>query len=109
MILNEIWNFVNSSNHPGEFPETFSNIWKKFPGYPLSHRPFLEIVSGICLYGLKRNSIFRNNICYGATNPEEITDEEIIEMAKKSNALEFINQLPDGLDTQIGERKQLHL
>ena len=58
---------------------------------------------------VKRNSIFRNNICYGATNPEEISDEEIIEMAKKSNALEFINQLPDGLDTQIGERKQLHL
>ena len=58
---------------------------------------------------LKPNSIFRNNICYGATNPEEISDEEIIEMAKKSNALEFINQLPDGLDTQIGERKQLHL
>merc|ERR1712131_283267 len=48
-------------------------------------------------------SVFRNNICYGATNPELITDEEIIEMAKKSNALEFINQLPDGLNTQIGE------
>ena len=30
-------------------------------------------------------------------------------MAKKSNALEFINQLPDGLDTQIGERNRLHL
>ena len=58
---------------------------------------------------LKLNFIFRNNICYGATNPEEISDEEIIEMAKKSNALEFINQLPDGLDTQIGERNLLHL
>ena len=56
---------------------------------------------------LRLNSIFRNNICYGATNPEEITDDEIIEMAKKSNALEFINQLPDGLDTQIGERNRL--
>ena len=53
------------------------------------------------------NVDFRNNICYGATNPEEISDEEIIEMAKKSNALEFINQLPDGLDTQIGERESV--
>ena len=56
---------------------------------------------------VKCNFIFRNNICYGATNPEEISDEEIIEMAKKSNALEFINQLPDGLNTQIGEREKL--
>ena len=37
MILNEIGNIVNSGNDPGEFPETFSNIWKK----PLSLDPFL--------------------------------------------------------------------
>ena len=41
MILNKIWNFVNSGNDPGEFPETFSRYWKKFPEKPLSHDPFL--------------------------------------------------------------------
>ena len=99
MILNKIWNFVNSGNDPGEFPETFSRYWKKSPEKPLSHDPFLgknifswlstheiyleivsakkspesrpkiaksgksfpesppvflEIVSGICLYGLSK-------------------------------------------------------
>ena len=42
MILNEIWNFVNSGNDPGEFPETFSRYWKKFPENPLSHAPKLQ-------------------------------------------------------------------
>ena len=30
-----------SGNDPGEFPETFSRYWKKFPEKPLSHDPFL--------------------------------------------------------------------
>jgi len=29
-------------NDPGEFPETFSRYWKKFPEKPLSHAPFLR-------------------------------------------------------------------
>ena len=41
MIFSKIWNFVNSGNDPGEFPETFSRYWKKFPEKPLSHDPFL--------------------------------------------------------------------
>ena len=41
MILNDIVNIVNLGNDPGEFPETFSRYWKKFPEKPLSHDPFL--------------------------------------------------------------------
>ncbi len=41
------------------------------------------------------------NIRYG--NPEA-TKAQIIEAAKKANAWEFIEQFPEGLETQIGER-----
>lgn len=41
------------------------------------------------------------NITYG--NPDA-TEEEVIQAAKKANALEFINSLPNGFDTIVGER-----
>ena len=43
----------------------------------------------------------RENIAYGDT---EASEEEIIEAAKKANAMEFIGNFPDGLDTVVGER-----
>ena len=43
----------------------------------------------------------RENIAYGNL---EATDEQILAAAKKANALQFINTLPDGLDTVVGER-----
>lgn len=43
----------------------------------------------------------RENIAYGKPNA---TDDEIIATAKKANAWEFIQQLPMGLDTLVGER-----
>ena len=44
---------------------------------------------------------FRENIAYG--NPDA-TDEAIIDAAKKANIHDFIISLPEGYDTQIGER-----
>ncbi|MDO4796689.1 MAG: ABC transporter ATP-binding protein [Coriobacteriales bacterium] len=43
----------------------------------------------------------RENIAYGRPNA---TDEEIREAARLANALEFIDRLPHGLDTMVGER-----
>lgn len=43
----------------------------------------------------------KENIRYGKPNA---TEEEIIDAAKKANALEFIHKLPDGFDTLVGER-----
>ncbi len=43
----------------------------------------------------------RENIQYGKTNA---TEEETIAAAKQANAMEFINKLPEGLDTLVGER-----
>ena len=47
------------------------------------------------------NNSIRYNIAYGVENPSET---DIIEAAKRANAYEFIQNLPEGIDTQIGER-----
>lgn len=43
----------------------------------------------------------RENIAYGRP---DATDEEIREAARLANALEFVDRLPAGLDTMVGER-----
>lgn len=45
----------------------------------------------------------RYNIAYGA-NAEKATDENIRRAARLANATEFIDSLPNGLDTVLGER-----
>ena len=43
----------------------------------------------------------RDNIAYGKP---EATFEEIVEAAKKANIHDFVQSLPDGYDTLVGER-----
>ena len=43
----------------------------------------------------------KENILYGKP---DATEEEVIEAARKANIIEFIESLPDGWDTEIGER-----
>jgi subfamily B ATP-binding cassette protein MsbA len=45
-------------------------------------------------------SIF-DNICYGKG---VATEEEVLEAARQANALDFIEELPEGMETQVGER-----
>lgn len=47
------------------------------------------------------NASIRDNILYGRL---DATDEEIVEAAKRANIHDYIMTLPDGYDTQIGER-----
>jgi ABC-type multidrug transport system fused ATPase/permease subunit len=47
------------------------------------------------------NNTVRYNIAYG--NPTA-TEKDIIDAARRANAYEFIAQLPNGLDTMIGDR-----
>jgi len=47
------------------------------------------------------NGTVRENILYGRPGA---TDEEVVAAAQAANAQEFIVDLPDGYDTQIGER-----
>ncbi|MCU5746240.1 ABC transporter ATP-binding protein/permease [Staphylococcus sp. SQ8-PEA] len=53
----------------------------------------------------------QDNVLFSDTIKENIllgkpdaTDEEIIDAAKKANAHDFITRLPDGYDTEVGER-----
>ncbi len=43
----------------------------------------------------------RENILFGNT---EASDEQIIDAAKKANALEFINSFPEKMETEVGDR-----
>jgi subfamily B ATP-binding cassette protein MsbA len=48
------------------------------------------------------NDTIRNNIAYGIA--DQVTEEQIIEAAKHAYAWEFIADMPDQLDTEVGER-----
>ena len=48
------------------------------------------------------NDTVRNNIAYGIGH--EVDDEKVIEAAKQAYAWEFIEKMPDQLDTEVGER-----
>ena len=47
------------------------------------------------------NASVRDNIAYAL---EEVDEEAVWEAARLANALEFIHKLPEGFDTQLGER-----
>ena len=47
------------------------------------------------------NTTIKDNILYGRL---DATDEEIYEAAKAANVLEFVDKMPEGLNTIVGER-----
>ena len=47
------------------------------------------------------NASIKDNILYGRL---DASDEEVIEAAKRANIHDYIMSMPDGYDTQIGER-----
>ena len=49
------------------------------------------------------DSSIRENVAFGQ-NPEDINDDRINLALKDANLLEFIRSLPEGLDTEVGER-----
>ncbi|KAJ8981301.1 hypothetical protein NQ317_004038 [Molorchus minor] len=46
----------------------------------------------------------KENILYGADDPEKVTDEELIRVSKEANVYQFVQQLPEGFDTVVGEK-----
>ncbi len=48
------------------------------------------------------NDTIRNNIAYGSLG--EASEEQIIEAARQAYAWEYIEKLPQGLDTMVGEK-----
>ena len=51
------------------------------------------------------NDTVANNIAYGAMN--SVSKNAVIEAAKLANAMEFIEKLPQGLDTRVGDNGNL--
>ncbi|HKJ15753.1 MAG TPA: lipid A export permease/ATP-binding protein MsbA [Xanthomonadales bacterium] len=51
------------------------------------------------------NDTVRGNIAYGAL--ANVPDEEVIRAAQTAHAMEFIDRLPSGLDTRVGENGTL--
>ena len=47
------------------------------------------------------NDTIAHNIAYGAL--DTATEEDVIQAARTAHAMEFIEQMPDGLNTQVGE------
>lgn len=47
------------------------------------------------------NDTVRNNVAYARPNA---TDDEVIDALKRANAYEFVMDMPQGIDTQIGDR-----
>ena len=58
---------------------------------------FAIVPQEVMLFG----GTIRENILYGRPDAQE---QEVLEAARRSNALEFIEQFPEGLDTVVGER-----
>jgi ATP-binding cassette subfamily B protein AbcA/BmrA len=63
--------------------------WRSLIGYVPQESPLLA-------------GTIRDNIAYGLDG--DVTDEELREAARAANAAEFIETLPDGYHTQVGER-----
>lgn len=45
----------------------------------------------------------RQNICFGAENPDAVSDDEIWTLARRANLYEFLQSLPKKLQTDVGE------
>lgn len=48
------------------------------------------------------NDTIRNNLAYGQLKSR--TDEELMAAAEAAHVLDFVNELPDGLETTVGDR-----
>ena len=66
----------------------------------LDMRTFRTFVSIVPQSVILFSGSIRENITYGL---REYTENQVIEAARKANALEFIQALPQGFDTTIGE------
>ena len=64
------------------------NEWRDAFGYIQQNSPLLSCS-------------IRENICYGLDRP--VSEQELIEAVKQANAYDFIMELPNGFDTEVGE------
>lgn len=68
-----------------------------------NYRSWLKNVGYIPQTIYMLDDTLRNNICFGIPR-DKIDEERLWEVVKEAQLDEFINSLPEGLDTSIGER-----
>jgi ATP-binding cassette subfamily B protein len=78
-------------------------------GVPVEAVPLVELRRAIGYVGqdvfLFQGTV-RENLAYGLPDPSRVTDADLEQAARLAEAHEFIEQLPDGYDTVVGERGQ---
>jgi ATP-binding cassette subfamily B protein len=67
----------------------------------LDLRTFRRFVSVVPQESILFEGTIRQNVSYGL---DDVSDEAIRSALRDANALDFVEQLPDGLDTVVGER-----
>lgn len=90
-LLERFYSPIKGSIHIGETNITDISLmnWREAIGYVSQESP---IMSGT----------IKDNICYGLQR--DVSDEEVQKAATLANAAEFIEQLANGYETEVGER-----
>ena len=70
-----------------------------FPSYVLSHHQ--DLIGIVPQESFLFSGTISENISFGKEN---VSQEEIVKAAKMANAYEFIKELPEGFETEVGER-----
>jgi len=73
-------------------------------GQNMSHfdlRTYRKFISVVPQESVLFEGTVRENITYGLGS---VSDERVTDSLKAANALEFVNELPDGVETLVGER-----
>lgn len=83
------------------FCATQSAPVKQVDTQQMKHRPFL---SPLFQEPVLFSCSIRENIAYGADDPETVTTEKIYTAARVANAYNFIKSFPQGFDTVVGEK-----
>ncbi|MCY9090163.1 ABC transporter ATP-binding protein [Bacillus mojavensis] len=90
-LLERFYSPTEGTIRLGDEPvDTYSlESWRQHIGYVSQESPLMS-------------GTIRDNICYGLER--EVTDAEIEKAAEMAYALNFIKELPNQLDTEVGER-----
>ncbi|AZV49961.1 ABC transporter ATP-binding protein [Bacillus halotolerans] len=90
-LLERFYSPTEGTIRLGDEPvDTYSlESWRQHIGYVSQESPLMS-------------GTIRDNICYGLER--EVTDAEIEKAAEMAYALNFIQELPNQLDTEVGER-----
>lgn len=70
----------------------------------LSMRSWRRQIGYVSQENAMMSGTIRDNLCYGLENAQQISEEQIWEATEMAYADKFIKELPDGLETAVGER-----